>query len=305
MPGLPTAPLAPRLPPSAQTQRSSSPSPSLQPKPQLRGRAAKDPWALSARTVEDVVALLACVRAASLSQGPPRTAHGADDGLRAGLGVQKRSSVVCATPRRSASSCSSAVLERGRQIIGSSRSSGSRAVATGVGSVIAEATAAEVCTPAQQRQVLSAQLGQAIRASRGWCAVRTAHELRCGELRVAAGVGRQRRERHHAAKARRLPPGHSRESNRENACGKCRARGNVPGSRRQASRSARGAGPAPANAGGEARARPSHGQARRSGGAVGVPEPPAHASAGSSSRAPCRGTLRANRRVRLHQARCA
>ena len=68
MPGLPTAPLAPRLPPSAQTQRSSSPSPSLQPKPQLRGRAAKDPWALSARTVEDVVALLACVRAASLSQ---------------------------------------------------------------------------------------------------------------------------------------------------------------------------------------------------------------------------------------------
>ena len=68
MPGLPTAPLAPRLLPSAQTQRLSSPSPSLQPKPQLRGRAAKDPWALCARTVEDVVALLACVRAASLSQ---------------------------------------------------------------------------------------------------------------------------------------------------------------------------------------------------------------------------------------------
>ena len=37
MPGLPTAPLAPRLLPSAQTQRLSSPSPSLQPKPQLKG----------------------------------------------------------------------------------------------------------------------------------------------------------------------------------------------------------------------------------------------------------------------------
>ena len=140
----------------------------------------------------------------------------------------------------------------------------------------------------------------------GGVQLRTAHELWRGELRVATGVGRERRERHHAAEARRLPPGHNRESNREDACAKVQSRGGTcldPGGKHRAVLAVPALHqPTQGVRRGHDRAMAKRG---RSGGAVGVPEPPAHASAGSSSRAPCRGTLRANRRVRLHQARCA
>ena len=77
MPGLPTAPLAPRLPPSAQTQRSSSPSPSLQPRPQLRGKAAKKPRALSHAPSRMLLP-------SSPASGPPRSVRTTENSARGG-----------------------------------------------------------------------------------------------------------------------------------------------------------------------------------------------------------------------------